>query len=219
MVKRNGSSLRVDTGGHPKKGAASPRFYQDQHEHEHEKASNAGWPGVCFRQQRQDGVLAEKMGQFVPSDTTENKAEMLSWLIFVAPGIRPYCGQAAHFKHFWPDTIEYAVNRYNFEAWRHWLVISDRLATQPYMMGQDHTIADMSVWGSAKFIPFVLRAHAWEKLPHVKRLLDEINNRPVAQRTEALKTKLTFKTKVDADVQKMHFPFNERQNHSVSKNS
>lgn len=174
---------------------------------------------MCFRQQRQDGVLAEKMGQFVPSDTTENKAEMLSWLIFVAPGIRPYCGQAAHFKHFLPDTIEYAVNRYNFEAWRHWLVINDRLATQPYMMGQDHTIVDMSVWGPAKVIPFVLRAQAWEKLPHVKRLLDEINNRPVAQRTEALKTKLTFKTKVDADARKVLFPFNARQNHSVSKNS
>ena len=31
-------------------------------------------------------------------------------------------------------------------------------------------------------------------LPHVKRLLDEINSRPAAQRAEALKEKHAFKT-------------------------
>lgn len=163
--------------------------------------------------------LAEKIGKFVPSPTPENKAEMLSWLMFVATGIGPYCGQAVHFKHFAPESIEYAVNRYDFEAWRHWLVINDRLASQPYMMGQEYTIVDMSVWGWARVIPFVLGAQAWEKLPHVKRLLDEINLRPAAQRAEALKTKFNFKTEVDADARKMLFPSNERLNHSGAKNA
>lgn len=53
-------------------------------------------------------------------------------------------------------------------------------------------------------------ADAWEKLPHVKRLLDEINARPAAQRVEALKTKFAFKTEVDDDPRKMLFPSNER---------
>jgi len=43
-----------------------------------------------------------------------------------------------------------------------------------------------------------------------KRLLDEINARPAAQRAEALKTKFTFKTEVDEDARKMLFPSNER---------
>ena len=40
--------------------------------------------------------LAEKIGKFVPSNTPKNKAEMYSWLMFVATGIGPYCGQAVH---------------------------------------------------------------------------------------------------------------------------
>lgn len=163
--------------------------------------------------------LGEKIGQFVPPDTPENRAEMLSWLMFVATGIGPYCGQAVHFKHFAPEPIEYAVNRYDFEAWRHWLVINDRLASQPYMMGDDYTIVDMSVWGWARVIPFVLGAQAWEKLPHVKRLLDEINLRPAAQRAEALKNRFTFKTEVDADARKMLFPSNERLKLSGAQNA
>ena len=41
--------------------------------------------------------LAEKSGQFVPAGSAADRAEMLSWLMFVATGIGPYCGQAVHF--------------------------------------------------------------------------------------------------------------------------
>jgi GST-like protein len=154
--------------------------------------------------------LAEKIGKFVPAGTPENKAEMYSWLMFVATGIGPYCGQAVHFKYFAPEPKEYAVNRYDFEAWRHWILVNDRLASQPYMMGADYSIVDMSVWGWARMIPRILGADAWEKLPHVKRLLDEINTHPAAQRAEALSTKFIFKTEVDDEARKMLFPSNER---------
>lgn len=163
--------------------------------------------------------LAEKTGQFLPIGTPENKAEMYSWLMLIATGIGPYCGQAVHFKHFAPEHIPYAVNRYDFEAWRHWLLINDRLATRPYMMGADYTCVDMSVWGWARVIPFVLGSHAWEKLPHVKRLLDEINSRPAAQRAEALKSRFDFKTEVDEDARKMLFPSNERLKKSGEKHA
>jgi len=78
------------------------------------------------------------------------------------------------------------------------------------MMGNEYTIVDMSVWGWARVVPFVLGADAWEKLPHVKRLLDEINARPAAQRAEALKAQFTFKTEMDEDARKNLFPSNER---------
>jgi GST-like protein len=102
------------------------------------------------------------------------------------------------------------VNRYDFEAWRHWLLINDHLTHQPYMIGNEYSLVDMSVWGWARVVPRVLGADAWEKLPHVKRLLDEINARPAAQRAEALQTKFSFKTEVDEDARKMLFPSNER---------
>ncbi len=154
--------------------------------------------------------LAEKYQQFLPSSTDENKAEVLSWLMFVATGIGPYCGQAVHFKHFAPEPKEYAVNRYDFEAWRHWEIINDHLATRPYMVGSTYSIVDMSVWGWARVIPFVLGPAAFEQLPNVKRLLDEINARPAAQKAEAIKTQHTFKTEVDEDARKNLFPSNER---------
>ena len=153
--------------------------------------------------------LGEKIGKFMPANTPQAHAELYSWLMFIATGIGPYCGQAVHFKHFAPEPKEYAVNRYDFEAWRHWLLIEERLSKQPYMLS-GYSIVDMSVWGWARVAPFVLGADAWEKLPHVKRLLDEINARPAAQRAEALKTKFAFKTEMDEDARKKLFPSNER---------
>jgi GST-like protein len=102
------------------------------------------------------------------------------------------------------------VNRYDFEAWRHWLLINEQLAHRPYMLGDEYTVVDMSVWGWARVVPFVLGAGAWDKLPHVKRLLDDINARPAAQRAEALKKKFAFKADMDEDARKQLFPSNER---------
>lgn len=150
--------------------------------------------------------LAEKTGKFLPADNLKARGEMLSWLMFVATGIGPYSGQHVHFKHFAPEPKDYAVTRYTYEAWRHWQILNDRLANQPYMLGNEYTLVDMAVWGWARAVPFILGDDAWEKLPHVKRLLDEINARPAAQRAEALKTRHTYKTEMDAAARKAMFP-------------
>ena len=154
--------------------------------------------------------LAEKTGQFLPADTPAARGQMLSWLMFVASGIGPYSGQAVHFKHFAPEPKAYAVNRYDFEAWRHWKLIDAQLAGHAYMLGERYTLVDMAVWGWARAVPFILGAEAWEKLPHVKRLLDEVNARPAAQRAEALKTRHAFKTDMDDEARRIMFPQNAR---------
>ena len=154
--------------------------------------------------------LAEKSGKFMPKNTPEQRGVMLSWLMFVATGIGPYSGQAVHFKHFAPEPKEYAINRYDFEAWRHWQIVDDRLAAHSHMLGDDYTFVDMAVWGWARAVPFVLGAEAWAKLPNVKRLLDEINARPAAQRAEALKSKHAYKTDMDDAAKKAMFPSNSR---------
>lgn len=154
--------------------------------------------------------LAEKSGQFLPPDAPEARAQMLSWLMFVATGVGPYSGQAVHFKHFAPEPKAYAVNRYDFEAWRHWKIIDQQLAQHRYMLGETYTLVDMAVWGWARAVPFVLGATAWEQLPNVKRLLDEINARPAAQRAEALKAKHAFKAEMDDEARAVMFPQNAR---------
>ncbi len=152
--------------------------------------------------------LAEKTGKFLPA--AEKRGEMYSWLMFVASGIGPYSGQCVHFKHFAPEPKTYAVNRYDFEAWRHWEILDKRLGQGRYMLGDTYTIVDMAAWGWARAVPFILGAEAWGKLPNVKRLLDEINARPAAIRAEALKEKHAFTTEMDDEARRALFPQNER---------
>jgi GST-like protein len=154
--------------------------------------------------------LAEKSGKFLPENTPANQGAMYSWLMFVASGIGPYTGQLVHFKVAAPEPKAYALNRYDFEAWRHWNILEARLGAQRYMVGDGYTLVDMAVWGWARAVPFALGADAWEKLPNVKRLLDEINARPAAQRAEALKSRFTFKMEMDDEARRAMFPQNAR---------
>jgi GST-like protein len=60
-------------------------------------------------------------------------------------------------------------------------------------------------------VPFVLGGQdAWSQLTHLKRWLDEINQRPAAQRAEALKSRHAFKSEMDDDARRALFPQNER---------
>src|ERR1700742_3169686 len=63
--------------------------------------------------------LAEKTGKFLPPKGDKNRGELLSWLMFVASGVGPFAGQSVHFRNFAPEKIAYAMNRYAFEAQRH----------------------------------------------------------------------------------------------------
>jgi GSH-dependent disulfide-bond oxidoreductase len=154
--------------------------------------------------------LAEKSGQFLPPNTPAARGSMWSWLMFIASGIGPFSGQSVHFKHYAPEKLAYAINRYDFEAWRHWNLIEERLAQQPYMLGDAYTLVDMALWGWMRAVPFVLGEDAWSRLPNTKRLFDEINARPAAQRVNELKNRHAFKTEMDAAAQQAMFPQNER---------
>ena len=154
--------------------------------------------------------LAEKTGQFLPANTPALRAEMLSWLMFVATGIGPYCGQAVHFKLFAPEPKEYAVNRYTYEAERHWNLVNDRLASREWMVGDTYTLVDMAVWGWARMVPRMFGPEGFATIPHVKRHLEAINARPAAQRAEALKERFAFKQDIDADARRQLFPGNAR---------
>lgn len=153
--------------------------------------------------------LADKTKLFLPEQAERPavRAELLSWLMFVASGVGPFSGQAVHFRHHAPEPKEYAFNRYDFEADRHWKIVNERLGRQAYMVGPKYSIVDMCVWGWARLVPHVLgSAEAWGKFPHLKRLVDEINGRPAAARVEALKSRHTFKAEMDDEARRFLFP-------------
>ena len=149
--------------------------------------------------------LAEKTGKFLPPNTPQNRAQLLSWLMFIATGVGPYSGQAVHFKHFAPKELDYANNRYQFEAQRHYKILDDHLATSRYMVGDGYSIVDMAFWGWARLAPFVLGEEGAAKYKNVKRLVDEISARPAAARAIALKDKFTFKAEMDEEARNHMF--------------
>lgn len=148
--------------------------------------------------------LCEGAARFLPEGEAARGA-MLSWLMFVATGIGPFSGQCVHFRHFAPPGQDYAVERYTFEARRHWGVLDAHLADRPWMLGDAYGIVDMAVWGWARNVPFILGEGAFADLPNVKRLLDAVNARPAAQRAEALKTRHSFKAEMDSEARGFMF--------------
>ena len=149
--------------------------------------------------------LADKTGQFLPPAGAAPRAELLSWLMFVATGVGPFCGQALHFKHFAPEKVPYANQRYQFEAQRHFKILDERLASRRFLLGDTYTIVDMSLWAWARMLPFILGDAAWSRFPNVKRHHDAIAARPAAQRAATLKDRHPFKTEIDEETRRNMF--------------
>jgi GST-like protein len=150
--------------------------------------------------------LADKTGKFLPPASDANRGQLLSWLMFVATGLGPFSGQSVHFRHHAPEQIDYARNRYTFEALRHLGLLNDHLAGKQYMIANTYTIVDMDVWGWARMAPFVTGDdEILTKLPNLKRLVDEIEAKPAAKTALALKDKFTFKTEMDDEARRAMF--------------
>lgn len=147
--------------------------------------------------------LGDKTGKFMPPASL--RGELLSWLMFVATGVGPFSGQAVHFRHFSPEKVPYAHNRYQYEAERHYGILNDRLAKRRYMVGDTYTIVDMDVWGWARMVPFIMGEEAWAKFPNVKRLVDEISARPAGAKAIALRERHKFKTEMDDEARSHMF--------------
>ena len=155
--------------------------------------------------------LAEKTGKFLPEKGDKARGELLSWLMFVASGVGPFAGQSVHFRQYAPEKIPYALNRYAYEAQRHFGILDARLAKNKYMLGDAYSIVDMAVWGWARLVPTALGEQAWAKFPNLKRLVDEISARPAAARANELRTKHKFKTEFDDEAKRAMFKHLEVQ--------
>jgi len=152
--------------------------------------------------------LAEKTGKFLPSAKTDKaRGELLSWMFFISSGVGPYSGQSVHFRNFAPEKNEYAINRYMYEAQRHYGIVEARLAGQKYMLGDSYTIVDMNLWGWGRLIPMSLGEQYWAKFPNMKRLMDEISARPAAKAAGMIKDKHkhAFKAEFDDEAKKAMF--------------
>ena len=131
--------------------------------------------------------------------------------MFIATGIGPYSGQSVHFQHMAPEKSKCAINRYVYEAERHYDILDARLADHKYMLGDTYSIVDMCVQGWTRILHLVIGDGELEKRPNLNRLMTEINIRPASQRAINISSSNnhSFKAELDAEASKFMFPQNE----------
>ena len=122
--------------------------------------------------------LAEKTGRLMPPETRA-RYDVVQWLMFQMGNIGPMLGQAHHFRHYAPEQLPYAVQRYTNEANRLYGVLDRRLKDHDYLAG-DYSIADIAVWPWVR-TPDRQGVDA-AAFPHYKRWFEAINARPAVQR-------------------------------------
>ena len=151
--------------------------------------------------------LGGKTGKFMPSSSARNDADLLSWMMFIATGVGPYSGQSVHFQLHARGTYEYAVERYQFEAERHYKILDDRLSTREWLVGDQYSIVDMALWGWAKFAPRVFgNEEPFAEFTQVARWFAAVNQRPAVARVDALMQRFKFRVDIDEDARKHMFP-------------
>ena len=95
--------------------------------------------------------LAEKTGQLLPTDPAR-RYETIQWLMFQMGGVGPMFGQLGFFHRFAGAAFEdkRPRDRYATESKRLLGVLETRLADRQWIMGDDFTIADISLLGWVK---------------------------------------------------------------------
>ena len=89
--------------------------------------------------------LAEKFGAFLPTDLAA-RTECMNWL-FWQMGSAPYLGGGfGHFYSYAPYKMEYPIDRYSMEVKRQLDVLDRQLAENPFIAGDEYTIADMAIF-------------------------------------------------------------------------
>ncbi|WP_409439460.1 glutathione S-transferase family protein [Psychromonas sp. GE-S-Ul-11] len=150
--------------------------------------------------------LSEKSGKL--TGKPEDRAEMLSWLMFIASGLGPYSGQSVHFRHAAPEGLDYAVNRYLREAQRHYEVLDTHMEGRDFIVGNEFSIADVSAWGWVDKAAVVLGEEGLAPYPNLKRWFESIDSRPAVARARNIASDVEFKKEFDEEAKRAFFPSN-----------
>jgi GST-like protein len=130
--------------------------------------------------------LAEKTGKLLPADPAR-RYETLVWLFFQMAAMGPMFGQVGYFHKFAGREIEdkRPLVRYRDEAKRVLAVLEARLGGRTWIMGDEYTIADLSMLGWVRnLIGFYDASElvAFHELKHTPAWLERGLARPAVQR-------------------------------------
>jgi GST-like protein len=126
--------------------------------------------------------LAEKTGKFIPHDPVK-RYDTVQWLMVQMANVGPMCGQLVHFSRYAPAGNDYGHSRYRTQVNKLFDLYDQRLAKQPYVVGDEYTIADMAAFPWLRNVD--LLAIDLGKRPHVKAWIDRISARDGVKRAMA----------------------------------
>jgi len=126
--------------------------------------------------------LAEKIGQFLPSDVRGKKA-VTEWLMWQMGGLGPMAGQNHHFGVYAPEKLPYAIARYVNETNRLYGVLDRRLEGRAFIAGEYLSIADMAAYPWV--VPWQRQQQNLDDFPNLKRWFIGMQARPATLRAYA----------------------------------
>jgi GST-like protein len=130
--------------------------------------------------------LAEKTGRLLPKDPAR-RYETIQWVFFQMAFIGPMFGQVGYFYKFAGREIEdkRPLERYRDESKRLFGVLEGRIEGRPWIMGDEYTIADISMLGWVRNLSGFYGARdlvEFDKLKRVPAWLERGLARPAVQR-------------------------------------
>jgi len=130
--------------------------------------------------------LADKTGQLVPADPA-GRWEAVQWVMFQMGGVGPMFGQVGFFNKFAGRDYDdkRPLQRYVAESRRLLEVMDGRLEGRPWILGDDYSIADISMLGWVNNLVTFYEARdlvAFDTLGNVPAWLERGLARPAVQR-------------------------------------
>jgi GST-like protein len=130
--------------------------------------------------------LADKAGHLIPKDAAR-RLQTIQWLFFQAAHVGPMFGQVGFFNKFAGKDYEdkRPLERYRDESKRILRVIETRLDGRQWIMGDDYTIADISMLGWVRNLIGFYEARElveFDTLKLVPKWLERGSARPAVER-------------------------------------
>ena len=150
--------------------------------------------------------LGRKFGRFYPIDERA-RVRVEEWLFWQMGGLGPMAGQAHHFRHYAPETVPYAVDRYTDECNRLYGVMNARLTDRAYLAG-DYSIADIACIGWV--LRYERQGQSLDAFPNLKRWFETLTARPAVQRGIALGKEKREKSSIATDKEAQNVLFGQR---------
>ena len=122
--------------------------------------------------------LADKFKRLIPADPV-GRVRALEYLFFQMGGVGPMFGQAGWFMRQ-DEKVPMAIARYQTESRRLTEVLEARLSAQPWLAGDDYSIADIANFGWLRAATYAGVDLA--NYPSVQRWVQVIEARPAVQR-------------------------------------